>query len=288
MTMQKNIFSFDKKLIKDSSSELGESPIWCSNSNSLLWVDIKKGKLFRFSPYMNGVVDVRDIPKLTSAVLPTNIKDFFIFININGIHIFNYNTGEINVYFNFNFNNKDIRTNECQISPEGNVFISVMDKTANSYLGAIYEFDVKKYKLECIHSNLLIPNTIQWFKNDLWFADSGNKIFYRKNLNKNLIKKYSVNYIPDGSALTKDGILINACWGEQCLALYDLNNSMKFVGQIMVGSSQPTSCTFSGIDYSTLYVTSAYDGLEKISVNDGMVTSIETNFVGQLSNVFVL
>ncbi|HEC8323493.1 TPA: SMP-30/gluconolactonase/LRE family protein [Providencia rettgeri] len=286
--MSKSIFAFDTKIIKSPQAELGESPIWCYHTNSLLWVDIKKGKLFRFYPNLSDAVEVQNIPTLTSAVLPTNIKDLFVLINIDGIYVLNYKTRELSVYFEFKFNNKKIRTNECQVSPDGNIFISVMDKNANNPIGVIYEFNAERKELNCIHSNLLIPNTMQWFGGGFWFADSGRKVFYRKDLNTNAIKEYPVNYIADGSALTKEGILINACWGDKCLALYDLNNSMQLIGRIIVDSSQPTSCLFSGVDHSTLYVTSAYDGLEKITINDGMVTSIKTNFIGQPSNTFVL
>ncbi|MBC8655062.1 SMP-30/gluconolactonase/LRE family protein [Providencia vermicola] len=74
--MPKSIFAFDTKVIRSPQAELGESPIWCHHTNSLLWVDIKKGKLFRLYPDLSDVIEIQDIPILTSAVLPTNIKNF--------------------------------------------------------------------------------------------------------------------------------------------------------------------------------------------------------------------
>ncbi|BBV02334.1 SMP-30/gluconolactonase/LRE family protein [Providencia rettgeri] len=278
--------SSSRQLIPGTQSQLGESPIWCERSKSLLWVDIKKGKLHRLYPNKKDHVDTIDIPLLTSAVLLTEKKETFLLVNIKGLYFINYETGETKLYHQFNFNHKVLRTNESQVSPSGTLYFSTMDQQANKPIGSIYKFHAKSKLCEEIHSNLFIPNTMQWFKQDFWFADSGQKVFYQQNLKTKEIKEHPMKYTIDGSALTKEGILINASWGDSKLVLYDLCNSMKVVGEIKIEPTQPTSCTFTGDSSSILYITSAYDDLETIDISDGMITKITSQYSGKPTNRF--
>lgn len=277
--------TFNCQLIPGTKSQLGESPIWCEFSNSLLWVDIKKGKLYRL--YKNNTLDIKNIPLLTSAVLLTERKEIFMLVNIKGLYLIDYNKKEIILYHSFNFNNHRIRTNESQISPFGTLYFSIMDKSVKSPIGTIYEFNSSTKEHKEIRSGLLIPNTMKWFENSFWFADSADKCFFKQDIKTKKIKKYHMKYIVDGSALTKNGILVNACWGAGKIVFYDLNKSMKIVDEILISPTQPTSCVFAGNNLSTLYITSAYDNLLSPKFSDGMITKVNTEYSGQHSQAFI-
>lgn len=273
--------------IPNTKDQLGESPIWCFRSDSLLWVDIKKGQLFRLYPKKNNLIEVSSIPLLTSSVLLTSVPEVFLLVHINGLYLLDYQNKSTVIYHKFSFDDPHIRTNEAQISPEGQLFFSTMDKTASRNVGAIYALEFGG-ALKAIHSGMHIPNTLQWYQDELWFMDSGKRIAYQKNLNTEATQQYSVNYTADGSALTTEGLLINACWGDHCLAIYDLNIGFQLIQTIIIDSMQPTSCAFADDDLSTLYVTSAYDGLENPTKLDGTLTKIESCLQGVKSNVFIL
>jgi len=50
---------------------LGETPVWCMRSMSLLWVDILQQRLLRYWPAEDQRLEQRPMPPFTSAVLLT-------------------------------------------------------------------------------------------------------------------------------------------------------------------------------------------------------------------------
>jgi sugar lactone lactonase YvrE len=64
---------------------------------------------------------------------------------------------------------------------------------------------------------------------------------------------------PDGSAVDADGYLWNAQWGGWRVARYAPDGSIDRVIPLPV--QNPTSCAFGGGEMTTLFITSAWDGL---------------------------
>lgn len=62
--------------IDDYRADLGETPVWCQRTQSLLWVDILNMKLLRYWPSQQKT-ETRKLPTLTSAVLLTESMNRF-------------------------------------------------------------------------------------------------------------------------------------------------------------------------------------------------------------------
>ena len=69
------------------------------------------------------------------------------------------------------------------------------------------------------------------------------------------------NCYPDGSAVDAQGYVWNAQWGGSRVVRYTPTGAVDTIIPLPV--TQPTCCAFGGVDYDTLFVTSASIGVDE-------------------------
>ncbi|GDX05419.1 SMP-30/gluconolactonase/LRE family protein [Buttiauxella sp. A111] len=278
-------FGGNIEVIGDYRAQLGETPVWCSRSDSLLWVDILQNRLLRYWPNQAGRVDIHPMPIFTSAVLLTTQPETFLVVSQSGIALYHYQNQQFSSLCAWPDDAAGTRPNEAAIAPDGSLWFSTMDPAAQSAIGGWYRVSIHALTPQRLLGDLLVPNTLQWIDGNVWFADSLRHMFYRATLQPDglhIEQEYPVSGIPDGSTLTAKGELINACWGSSCLMRYQINgHQMIEAGQLELPVSQPSSCTFGGPNLSDLYITSARDGLALPVAQDGAVLKITTTVAGR-------
>lgn len=272
-------------------AELGETPIWCDRSASLLWVDILAGKLLRHWP-QNQRTEIREMPALTSAVLLTDQSEIFVAVSQSGIWRYDYLSNSKTRLCSWPEAENGMRPNEAAIAPDGALWFSTMDPAAIKPSGAWYRLDSSSGEVKKMLDAQQVPNTLQWHDGYVWFADSLRHQLHcaKETANALVIQQtYSVPGIPDGSALTSSGLLINARWGSSLLAVAALDNTaMLPLYDLPLPVCQPSSCTFGGPELSTLFITSARDGMRNPGSFDGALISIKTPYTGMPANRFRL
>lgn len=275
----------------DYRAALGESPVWCDWSASLLWVDILAGKLLRYWPQIHKT-EIQAMPRFTSAVLLTDSPDIFLIVSQSGIWRYEYRTMTRTLLCPWPEDEATTRPNESAIAPDGALWFSCMDPEAKRIAGSWYCLRQSNAPLQRMLSGLQVPNTLQWYEGYLWFADSLRQRFYcgqESALSLHIHQEYPIDGIADGSALTADGMLINARWGEAKLVCISLHQTqMMLTGEIPLPVTQPTSCTFGGPELNTLFITSAQDGLAQSGDSDGALLTIKTTHKGLPANRFRL
>jgi len=279
-------------IIGSYRAQLGETPVWCTQSQSLLWVDILAQRLLRYWPAQKGRLDIHPMPLFTSAVLLTTQKERFLTVSQSGIALYDYDTQRFTPLCDYPSDAFGTRPNEAAIAPDGALWFSTMDPAAEKAIGGWYRFAVGNSAPQHLLGNQRVPNTLQWHNGHIWFADSLLNRFYCAQLvQSQLVTRavHCVDGIPDGSALTGDGQLINARWGQSRLVRYQLRETQaQELDSLALPVAQPSSCTFGGPDLSELYITSARDGLSHPTETDGALLRISTPLTGVPAGHFQL
>lgn len=280
------------KTVGSYRAALGESPVWCQRSQSLLWIDILAQRLLRYWPQENGRLDIHPMPPLTSAVLLTTQEETFLAVSQSGVRLYDYKYKHLIPLCDYPADAAGTRPNEAAIAPDGALWFSTMDPAAEKAIGSWYRFACGDHAPQRLLCNQLVPNTLVWHDNHIWFADSLLHRFYCADATRSQIVElatHSVKGIPDGSALTTEGQLINARWGQSRLVRCQLSGSdLQELDSLTLPVTQPSSCAFGGPDLSELYITSARDGLSQPNEMDGALLRIATPLTGLPAGLFQL
>lgn len=282
--------------IGDYRAELGETPVWCPRSQSLLWVDILNHRLLRYWPGQDRAIDIRPLPIFTSAVLLTDRAESFLVVSQQGIFVYDYTHQTQKLICDYPDDSNQTRTNEAAIAPDGSLWFSTMELNALHPVGNWYRYTSGSAQPSLLLSGVKIPNTLIWSSGKVWFSDSALSSFFSADYFPNDDRPLSDIDIyplpettPDGSALSTQQILINACWGDSRLACYQLGaGGPRHIKDIALPVTQPSNCVFGGKKLSELYITSAKTGLTSGSSLEGALLHIDIGCSGPEPDEFKL
>ena len=285
------LFRSDVTAVGDYRAELGETPVWCQRTQSLLWVDILAQRVLRYWPETKKT-EIHDLPSITSAVLLTEKRNLFLLVSIDGIHLYDYDLKSRQTICGY-FGAEGTRPNEAAISPDGSLWFGTLDLKEEKNNGAWYRYEAGADAPEMMLDNVGITNTLVWYEGKVWFADTRKNRFYSANarrINPQKISCFSSgDKSPDGSALAQNGWLITACWGSHCLLRQQINQGeLLTLDTAPVPVTQPSCCTFGGPDMTELYITSARKTLEAPHALEGALLHVQTSTVGAPQNLFKL
>lgn len=288
----KRVDALPLKIVGSYRARLGETPVWCSRSQSLLWVDILARRLLRYWPQENDRLDIHAMPPFTSAVLLTMQEEIFLTVSQSGVWLYDYARRRLTPLCDYPADAVGTRPNEAAIAPDGALWFSTMDPAAEKAIGSWYRFACGDGAPQRLLNSQRVPNTLVWHDDYIWFADSLLHRFYCATVTASQIVElaaHDVEGIPDGSALTVEGQLINARWGQSRLVRYQLSGSrLQELDSLTLPVTQPSSCAFGGPDLSDLYITSARDGLVQPNEMDGALLRIATPLTGLPAGLFEL
>ncbi len=285
------LFRSDVTAVGDYRAELGETPVWCQRTQSLLWVDILAQRVLRYWPETKKT-EIHDLPSITSAVLLTEKRNLFLLVSIDGIHLYDYDLKSRQTICGY-FGAEGTRPNEAAIAPDGSLWFGTLDLKEEKNNGAWYRYEAGADAPEMMLDNVGITNTLVWYEGKVWFADTRKNRFYSANarrINPQKISCFSSgDKSPDGSALAQNGWLITACWGSHCLLRQQINQGeLLTLDTAPVPVTQPSCCTFGGPDLTELYITSARKTLEAPHALEGALLHVQTSTVGAPQNLFKL
>ncbi|WP_047605763.1 SMP-30/gluconolactonase/LRE family protein [Rahnella aquatilis] len=284
-------FRSDITAIGDYRAELGETPVWCQRTQSLLWVDILAQRVLRYWPD-SGQTEIHQLPALTSAVLLTEKRNQFLLVSVDGIHLYDYGQKTRQKLCDYP-GAEGTRPNEAAIAPDGSLWFGTLDIKEEKDNGEWFRYEAGTEKPEMMLDKVGCTNTLVWYEGKVWFADSKKKRFFSANarrINPLKISCFSSgDKIPDGSALAQNGWLITACWGSKCLLRQQINQGeLLTLDTQPVPVTQPSCCTFGGPDMTELFITSARKNLDAPHALEGALLHVETTTVGSPQNLFKL
>ncbi|MGJ8621324.1 MAG: SMP-30/gluconolactonase/LRE family protein [Yoonia sp.] len=269
----------------ETQCQLGEGPLWHPLRQQLFWFDIlghrlhTKGQHWQFDTYVSaaGWVDANTLLVASAAALLR----------------FDITDGQHQVICPLEADNPVTRSNDGRADPQGGFWIGTMGIKAEDGAGAIYRY----YKGEL--RQLFAPITIS---NAICFAPDGKTAYFTDTPTQQIMRValdadgwpvgdpvlhidlQGTDFRPDGAVVDAAGNLWNAQWGAARVAGYDPDG--KFIASVSFSGRQTSCPAFGGPDLSTLYCTSAAEGLD--GADDGKTFVAQTNYTGQAEHRVIL
>lgn len=259
-------------------SVLGESPHWCSITQSLFYIDILACKIHRYIPAIN-YCETMQMEQQVGFVIPTNLTTASNILLIVGLEnsIVEVNFTEklilrtVAVVPHASTNHFEKRFNDGKCSFDGSLYAGYMSvKWREGSRGCFYTLQVSPSPCTLLsvfeNEEFHLPNGMAWTSDGkLYIVDSGeNKIYrYQKYAPKDkegddsfsgtLLQKveiYSLSTddrfnecILDGMTIDAEGMLWVALVGGACLLRIDPQTGRELT-RLKVPSKKPTSCAF--------------------------------------------
>jgi len=263
---------------------LGEGPLWHPEREQLFWFDILAKRLltrdedgprhWQFGEHVSaaGWID----------------RDTLLIASETALFRFDIETGEQAHVAPLEADNPVTRSNDGRADPFGGFWIGTMGKAAEPGAGAIYRFF--EGRVERLFAGITISNAICFSPDGrfAYFTDTPKRRIQRQKLDDagwpvgapELFVDLSRDRLnPDGAVVDAEGCLWNAQWGAGRVARYGPDGS--FLTAIALPATQVSCPAFGGPGLTTLFATSASEGIDAPAADDGLTFSVETGIVGQ-------
>ena len=285
------IFTSKPECIWKTKALLGEGIVWVKKLNSILFVDIKRKKIF----ILNTENHKKKIIKVNKEIgFLSHVKKNIFVLGLKGeLRIVDLNRKK-KIKSIFIEKDKPLnRLNDGKTDPRGRLWFGSMDNLErNIKNGSLYCLD-NNLNLTRVDTNYIIANGPAFidFKN-FFHADSRKKIIYKikidKGLNikrKKIFKRFSKNDgSPDGMTIDKFNNLWVCHFGGACISVF--NKKGKKIHKIKFPVKNITNCAFGGTKNNYLYITSALKGLKNSDIKksnlSGCLFRVKTNIKGNI------
>jgi sugar lactone lactonase YvrE len=244
--------------VADVRNVLGEGPCWDAATRTLYWLDIKGRMLFWLR---EGQVGSQALPWMASVVAPLASGRGLILATERGLCTLAPGEG-LQVIEPAPLPG-GFRTNDGKVDPQGRLWWSSMDDDGGRRPGAIFRYSgANQQVVDGVH----IANAVAFGGDGTFYlADSTKQTIWAfqtdsagRLSDRRVFARIDHGY-PDGAATDAEGCLWVAIWGGSRIDRFQPDGSLE--RSVPMPVSQPSSCIFGGAGLSTLYVTSACEGL---------------------------
>ena len=270
-------------IFDDRTCELGEGPLWHPLRQQLFWFDILGKRLLTRDGDTPRAWTFDDYVSAAGWIDETTL----LIASSRALLRFDIETGAAEDLIALEADNPVTRSNDGRADPWGGFWIGTMGINLEQDAGAIYRF--YKGALRRLYSSITVPNAICFHPSDpiAYFTDTPTRVIQRQALDPEtgwplgaptpFIDLTDEALNPDGAVMDADGNLWNAQWGANRVACYDPSGT--FLQAISFPGIQTSCPAFGGPDLSTLFVTTAAEGLS--GDGEGLTYTQTTPATGQ-------
>lgn len=279
-------------LLHRCNDQIGEAATWLARQELFLWVDIDSGILHIYNP-KDGTVTERLFLEPISSIIPRKGNDSEVILALkNRLVSYHLTHRTCTTLVEIDNMHPLLRTNDCKASPEGRIWLGVMNMDNQHETGTLYCLDNDlSLKAELHRQN--IPNGLVWNKtgNKMYYADSGrgcieeydyDSLTGNIRLMRTAIQVPPQYGVPDGMTIDADGLLWVAHWGGYGVYIWNPENG-QLVNKVEVPVPNVASCTFGGTDRGSLFITTARSGLSNVDQEKYPLSG--SLFVAEIPNI---
>lgn len=280
-------------------SGCGEGALWTEAGQALYWTDVTRFLLHRLTPH-DGCVKSWLFDESVVALSLTDRPGCLLVALGSHLILWTPANDERLDYGVALHGWPTVRFNEGRTGPDGYFWVGSMRNNVNLD-GSLREAGGTDGVLIRVGSGAQtseqdvgfgIANTLCWTpeRSRMIFGDTlANSLYVADYRDGSIFNKRSFfagfgRGLPDGSAIDAEGFVWNCRFGGNCIVRISPDGELERV--IEAPTRNPTTCTFGGPDYRTLYVTSASISTAPGDRLAGSVFAVQTEISGLPSFAF--
>ena len=253
------------KRVGDTLDLLGEGPVWCAREQGLYWVDIRAPAVRRLAA--DGTVTNWAMPEQVGS-LALREKGGILVALKSALSVFDPASGAITKLADAPGHHAGLRFNDGKCDRQGRFWVGTMWAEAPGITGYLYRLDGSGCTQ--ILDGIGIPNSLCWSPDGrtMYFSDSPKRVIWAFPYDpatgaigeRRVFTTLTAPMVADGGTVDAEGYLWSANYGGWRVTRFAPDGSVDRI--IPVPACNITSCAFGGPDLGTLYITSAYQGLD--------------------------
>jgi L-arabinonolactonase len=253
------------ELLVDAKNTLGECALWCERSQSVLWTDIQRATLSRFTP-ASGALRHWSMPeRVGSFVLCADSPDRLLLGLATRVAFFDLRTEALTPVGPVETDEPRTRINDGRCDPQGRFVFGMYNEKGSEPIGHFYRVNADLGIERLPLPRVAVANSLAFSPDGsrLYFCDSESREIqccdYRADGSLGTARVFvrlpeGTGY-PDGSTVDAEGGLWNAQWAGGSVVRYDREGHETT--RIAVAATQPSCVCFGGAALDTLYITTA-------------------------------
>ncbi len=297
--------------VSTETFELGESPFWHPQEQTLYWVDIPGKKVLRANVYM-GTVETWSMPTEPGCIAPA-LSGGLVIARRDGVFRAHDWGGALQKIATLPYDVAVVRANDGKCDALGRFWVGTIDEPKARHAAALYSIDCRKGPAVIAQhaGEALTGNGLAWSVDGrtLYWSDTPNHIIHAwtYDLDDNVLSGHRsfaafarkpdgwtfedsrYQGRPDGAAVDVQGNYYAAMFEGRRIAKFSPDG--RLLEEIPTPAQCPTMPCFGGEDLKTLYLTTARHGrsadeLKRFPLS-GAVFSMRVDVPGLPVNFFV-
>ena len=255
----------DLRCAAPSQDQLGETPLWCEQTASLLWIDIDRALLHRLHP-ASGRRDSFQFAVRTLGGLALRREPGSVVLALEtSLHIFDLGSGRLSRLAEIEPVSLDTRLNDGRCDAQGNLWIGSMDNGLAAPSGSFYRVGADG-RVTRQFGDVIVSNTVAIAPDQrtLYFSDTRRYLTWAFDLNpadgtlsnRRIFVDHRANSErPDGACVDREGALWVAIFAGGRVDRYSTTGQR--LRSIPLPVTNPTCVCLGGPDLRTLFITTA-------------------------------
>ncbi|XP_048256075.1 regucalcin-like [Haliotis rufescens] len=260
-------------VLKNVASKVGEAPHWDDATQTLLFVDISNGQIFRYNP-VTGTNDMIQLNGTVGFVVPRSKGGLVVGLDLTFSAV-DWNTKTVTKLAEVDPGKSNNRMNDGKCDPKGRLWGGTWSKEAEQ--GNLYCLDIDGTLTKKVE-HVTVSNGLAWSPDNttMYYNDSrphkvyafdydintGNISNQRVAVDFDAVPEFKGNVPgPDGMTIDTDGNLWVACFRGGMVAKFDPKTAAPLLQVSLPNATKITSVAWGGKNLDELYVTSLREGI---------------------------